>query len=152
MHWYTTIQGMAANNLSSYHKTLANQGHAMRFIVPTVLILVALIHALPVMGVLGATKLSQLYAITVQDPNLELLLRHRAVLFGLLAAFLAYAAVRPELHRLALIAGFISVMTFLALAQPAGALNTALTTVVRADWLALVLLVMGAIVHFKRSA
>ena len=32
----------------------------MRFVVPTVLILVALIHALPVMGVLGATKLSQL--------------------------------------------------------------------------------------------
>ena len=123
----------------------------MRFVVPTVLVFVALIHALPVIGVLGATKLSQLYAITVQDPNLELLLRHRAVLFGLLAVFLAYAAIRPELHRLALIAGFISVVTFLALAQPAGALNTALTNVVRADWLALVLLVIGAVVHFKRS-
>jgi|JI10StandDraft_1071094.scaffolds.fasta_scaffold81916_2 hypothetical protein len=117
----------------------------MRFIVPSVLILVAAIHALPVMGVLGAAKLSQLYGITVQDPNLELLLRHRAVLFGLLAAFLAYAAVRPELHRIALVAGFASVVSFLLLAQFTSSLNTALVTVVRADWFALPLLVVGTI-------
>jgi hypothetical protein len=124
----------------------------MRFIVPSVLILVAAIHALPVMGIIGAAKLSQLYGITVQDPNLELLLRHRAVLFGLLAAFLAYAAVRPELHRMALVAGFASVVSFLVLAQPTFSLNTALVTVVRVDWLALALLVAGAIAHFRGPA
>ncbi len=124
----------------------------MRFIVPSVLILVAAIHALPVMGVIGAAKLSQLYGITVQDPNLELLLRHRALLFGLLAAFLAYAAVRPELHRMALVAGFVSVVSFLVLAQPTSSLNTALMTVVRADWLALALLVVGTIAHFRMVA
>ena len=48
----------------------------MRFVVPTVLILVAAIHALPIMGVFGARKLAQLYGITVQQPNLELLMRH----------------------------------------------------------------------------
>jgi hypothetical protein len=124
---------------------------AMRFVVPTVLILVAIIHALPILGVLGAAKLTALYGITVRDPNLELLLRHRAVLFGLLAAFLVYAAVRPELHRLALVAGFVSVISFLVLAQPVGSLNTALITVVRADWLALALLVVGAVCHFRRG-
>jgi hypothetical protein len=124
---------------------------AMRFVVPTVLILVATIHALPILGVLGAAKLTQLYGITVQDPNLVLLLRHRAVLFGLLAAFLAYAAVRPELHRLALVAGFVRVISFLVLAQPAGSLNTGLTAVVRADWLALALLVFGAVFHFRAT-
>jgi hypothetical protein len=124
---------------------------AMRFVVPTILILVAIIHALPILGVLGAAKLTELYGITVRDPNLELLLRHRAVLFGLLAAFLACAAVRPELHRLALVAGFVSVMSFLFLAQPVGSLNTALITVVRADWIALTLLVVGAVCHFRRG-
>jgi hypothetical protein len=126
--------------------------HAMRFVVPSVLLLVAAIHALPVMGVVGAVKLSQLYGITVQDPNLEVLLRHRAVLFGLLAAFLAYAAVRPELHRLALVAGLVSVVSFLLLAQSASALNAAVANVVRADWVALVLLVVGAAVHAARQA
>ena len=123
----------------------------MRLIVPAVLVVVALIHALPIMGVLGAAKLSQLYGIPVQEANLELILRHRAVLFGLLAAFLAYAAVRPELHRIALGAGFVSVISFLVLAHPSASLNTALTTVVRADWVALVLLVVGAMAHFKLS-
>ena len=123
----------------------------MRFVVPSVLILVAVIHAFPVVGVLGATKLSQLYGIAVQDPNLELVLRHRAVLFGLLAAFLAYAALRPELHRLALVAGFVSVISFLVLAQPSSSLNTALTTVVRVDWLALALLVVGAVAHLRAN-
>jgi hypothetical protein len=123
----------------------------MRFVVPSVLILVAAIHALPIMGVLGASKLSQLYGITVQDPNLELLLRHRAILFGLLACFLAYAAVRPKLRRLALLAGLVSVISFLVLAQPAGHLTSAVTTVVRADWLALVLLVVATFVHVKRG-
>jgi hypothetical protein len=119
----------------------------MRFVVPVVLLLVALIHALPLVGVLGAAKLTQLYGIDVQDPTLELLLRHRAVLFGLLAAFLAYAAIRPELHRLALVAGFISVASFLVLARLASAYNPELSTVVRADWLALVLLAAGAVAH-----
>ena len=123
----------------------------MRFVVPSVLSLVAVIHAFPVVGVLGATKLSQLYGIAVQDPNLELVLRHRAVLFGLLAAFLAYAALRPELHRLALVAGFVSVISFLVLAQPSSSLNTALTTVVRVDWLALALLVVGAVAHLRAN-
>ena len=119
----------------------------MRFVVPAVLLIVALIHALPLVGVVGAAKLTQLYGIDVQDPTLELLLRHRAVLFGLLAAFLAYAAIRPELHRLALIAAFISVASFLVLARLASAYNPELSTVVRADWLALVLLAAGAVAH-----
>jgi len=119
----------------------------MRFVVPAVLLIVALIHALPLVGVMGAAKLTQLYGIDVHDPTLELLLRHRAVLFGLLAAFLAYAAIRPELHRLALVAGFISVASFLVLARLSSAYNPELSTVVRADWLALALLAAGAVAH-----
>lgn len=119
----------------------------MRFVVPVVLVLVAVIHALPLLGVLGADQVARLYGISAPDPNLELLLRHRAVLFGLLAAFLAYAAVRPELHRAALAAGFVSVVSFLVLSHLVGDYNAALATVVRVDWIALVLLVAGAVAH-----
>jgi hypothetical protein len=73
------------------------------------------------------------------------------VLFGLLAAFLAYAAVRPELHRFVLVASFVSVTSFSDLPQPTGSLNTALATVVLADWLALALLVVGALFHSRRG-
>ena len=47
---------------------------------------------LPLAGVLGAGRLSALYGIAFEEPNLVLLMRHRAVLFGLLGVFLAIAA------------------------------------------------------------
>jgi hypothetical protein len=67
--------------------------------------------------------------------------RHRAVLFGLLAAFLAYAAFHRHLHSLALIAAAVSVVAFLALAISVRNYNSALSSVVKADILALALLV-----------
>ena len=121
----------------------------MRFVVPAVLLVVAAIHVLPVIGVLGASQLSRLYGLPVHDANLELVLRHRALLFGLLAAFLGYAAFKPELHRLALIAGVASVSSFLVLASLVGPYNQAMATVVRVDGVALALLVVAAVVHLQ---
>lgn len=119
----------------------SNERLGMRWVVPVVLLLVAFIHVLPLMA---------LYGIPVQEPNLAVLLRHRAVLFGLLAAFLAFAAIHPPLHRLALVAGWVSVVSFLVLAHLEGPVNAALTTVVRADALALGLPVLGTAVHVWR--
>ncbi|MFN0185369.1 MAG: phosphopantetheine adenylyltransferase, partial [Aquabacterium sp.] len=129
----------------------ANQGPVMHVIVPAVLLLVALIHAPPVIGVLGGGRLARLYGIDVQDPAVVLLLRHRAVLFGLLAAGLSFAAFQPQLHGLALVAGLVSVASFLWLAPPARSLSQGLAGVVRADWLALALLVLGVAAHLLRS-
>ena len=121
----------------------------MRYIVPGVLLIVALIHVLPLAGVLGAAKLSSLYGIAVADPNLEIMMRHRAVLFGLLAAFLAYAAFHPRLHGLALVAGAVSVVSFLVLAGMVGGYNPALGTVVKVDIMAAVLLAVGFAFHLR---
>lgn len=123
----------------------------MRHVVPAALLLVAAIHVLPLAGVLGAARLSSLYGIAVQDPNLEILLRHRAVLFGLLAAFVGYAAFHRPLHGLALAAGFASVASFLVLALMVGQYNAALSTVVKADLVALVILGVAALVHLRRA-
>ncbi len=123
----------------------------MRFVVPVCLLVVAIIHALPLIGVLSAAKVAALYGITVQDPNLEILLRHRAVLFGLLAAFLAYAAFHRSLHGLALVAAWVSVAAFLALAVSVGGYNHALSVVVKADILAAFALVLGPIMHLRTA-
>lgn len=124
----------------------------MRFVVPLVLILVCVIHVMPVIGVAGGDRLSQLYGIGPLDANLELLLRHRAVMFGLLAALLAWSAFRPALHRLGLVAGTASAGSFLWLAPAGGALNANLVGVVRADVLALALLAIGIAFHVARPA
>jgi len=116
----------------------------MRHLVTAMLIVVAVIHLLPLSGVLGGVRLGALYGIPVDEPNLAILMRHRAVLFGLLGVFLLYAAFRPAYQVAAFVAGFVSVLSFLCLAWSTGGYNAQLGRVVIADDVALVCLVIGA--------
>ena len=109
------------------------------------LLVTAIIHLLPLAGVLGAERLRALYGIPVEGPDLEILLRHRAVLFGLLGGFLLLAAFRPALQGLGLLAGFASVLGFLALAWATPGYNPAIARVVAADWIALAALSIAAL-------
>jgi hypothetical protein len=67
------------------------------------------------------------------------------VLFGLLGAFLVYAAFRPGLQALALVAGFVSVVSFLAIAWSVGGYNAAIGRVVTADLVALACLIVASV-------
>ncbi|MEM9334465.1 MAG: phosphopantetheine adenylyltransferase [Pseudomonadota bacterium] len=117
----------------------------MKAAITVLLLLVGVIHLLPVSGVLGAERLAALYGISVAEPNLEVLMRHRAVLFALLGAYLVYAAFTPSAQVVAIVAGFVSVVSFLWLAQAAPAVNELLTRVVIADAVALACLVVAAV-------
>jgi len=116
----------------------------MRYLVPASLILAGIIHLLPLSGLLGADRLTALYGLDFSEPSLSILMRHRAVLFGLLGAFLVFAAFRPSLQPLAFIAAFVSVLSFLLLAWSSGDYNPQVGRVVTADLVALVALVIGA--------
>lgn len=116
-----------------------------RRLVAAGLLLAALIHLLPLSGVLGAAQLAQLYGIEVDGPDLAILLRHRAVLFGLLGSFLAIAAFRPAWQPTALAAGLASVLSFLALALAESGYNAALARVVMADLIVLAGLLVAAV-------
>ncbi|MEM7349272.1 MAG: phosphopantetheine adenylyltransferase [Acidobacteriota bacterium] len=118
----------------------------MRYVAPAALILVAIIHLLPLAGVLGSDRLEALYGITVDEPNLLLLMRHRAVLFGILGLLLVAAAFVRELRSSAFAAGFASVVSFLVLAGSKD-INAQVARVATADWIALVLLVIGLALH-----
>jgi hypothetical protein len=98
-------------------------------------------------GVLSAHRLQILYGIVIEDPNLEILMRHRAVLFGLLGAFLIAAAFIPSLQLAALAAGFVSVVSFLYLAAAVGSFNEQINRVVIADKVAVICLVVGAVAY-----
>ena len=119
----------------------------MRFIVPAMLLAVGIIHLLPLSGVLSATRLFDLYGISFDDPNLEILMRHRAVLFGLLGIFLLSSAFLPSLQLAALITGFVSVVSFLYLAYSVGGYNDQVNRIVTADKAALVCLLVGSIAY-----
>lgn len=119
----------------------------MTHLVAVMLLVVAIIHLLPVTGVLGSAQLQGLYGLRIDDPGLEVLMRHRAVLFALLGAFLVFAAFRPAYRTLAFLGGFASVLSFLVLAWAVGGYNDAIARVVAADWVALACLVVGAAAH-----
>ena len=120
----------------------------MRYLISAMLVIVAIIHLLPLPGVLGSERLAALYGLSFDEPNLAILMRHRAVLFGLLGVFFLVAAFRPELQPMAFAGGFVSVLSFLYLAWSAGGYNAQVGRVVAADGLALVCLVVGAATLF----
>ncbi len=112
----------------------------MQRIIPAMLISAALIHLVPLSGVLGASHLAHLYAIELADPNLLILMQHRAVLFGLVGLLLIAAARMPLYRPLAYIAGLVSAAAFVTLAWSVGNFNGAIAQVVKAD-----MLVIGAL-------
>ncbi|TWO70857.1 phosphopantetheine adenylyltransferase [Caenimonas sedimenti] len=116
----------------------------MRHLPAIALFLVGLIHLLPLAGVLGAARLASLYGVDATEPNLQILLRHRAVLFGLLGLFLCTSAFRPALQPLAWIGGFISVVSFIVIAWAVGGANAQVGRVFAMDLAALALLLVAA--------
>lgn len=125
----------------------------MQFVVSAMLVIVGLIHLLPLSGVLSGERLTALYGLPFDEPNLAILMRHRAVLFGLLGLFLLYAAFKPSVQVLALVAGFVSVISFLWLAKVTGSYNANIARVFTADIIALVCLIVGAAAYaFARRA
>ncbi|WP_150304194.1 phosphopantetheine adenylyltransferase [Pseudomonas saliphila] len=119
----------------------------MERVITGLLVLVGIIHLLPVSGVLGPESLAALYGVSLDEPNLEILMRHRAVLFGLLGLFLIYAAFRPAMQLLAIGAGFVSVVSFILIAWSVGGFNEAIRRVVLADVVAAVALVVAVAVY-----
>lgn len=104
---------------------------------------VGVIHLLPLVGVLGAERLNTLYGIAVGEPNLALLMRHRAVLFGLLGGVMLAGALHEPWRLLAYGLAWVSVVSFMLLAASQPGLNAAVLRVVKVDWVAVVFLLVG---------
>ena len=119
----------------------------MNLAIAVLLTLVGAILALPVAGVVDAAALTRLYGIAFDDPDLVILMRHRAVLLGLIGAFVICAAFKPALRVPAFVAASVAIGAFLWIALSAGGYNAALRTVVIADVVALGLTVVAIVLH-----
>lgn len=124
----------------------------MQSIATIMLLIVAAIHALPLLGAFGEKHLSGLYGISLGDPDLAILMRHRAVLFGLLGAFLFVAALTPPLRLAGFVAGAVSVGSFLLLAWHVGGYNDHLRKVFATDVIAAVCLACGLLAHLANGS
>lgn len=111
-------------------------------------VVVGIIHTLPLVGIMGASRLQALYGLNVSDPNLLVLLQHRAVLFGTVAMVMYAAAFNPSLHALAIAIAIISMASFIILVLLKPEINAALTRVAWVDVFALVVLLLGLLSQY----
>src|SRR5262245_23527421 len=118
----------------------------------TLILLVGLANLLPVVGVLSATRVQVLYGVALEDPNLVILMRHRAVLFGVVGGLLVASAFHAPLRLAGLVVGLISMVSFILIAWLVGNYGAELRRVVRVDVLASLALLGAAILDRLASA
>lgn len=117
----------------------------MKYVSIVALLIAGIIHLLPVPGVMGVSTLTRLYGIEVNNPNLAILLQHRALLFGALGVLMLCAIALPWLRVTALTVGLFSAASFIVVAMAVGGYNPAIGRVVVADVVASVLLAAGLV-------
>jgi len=114
------------------------------------MLVVAVVHLLPLSGFLGVDRLAVLYGTDITDPNLEILLRHRAVLFAILGSFIAIAAFRPEYQPAAFAMALVSIASFLYLSMTIADYNAAIRRVVIVDLVASLFLVLALVLYLLK--
>lgn len=109
----------------------------------------ALIHVLPLAGLFGRPLLERAYGVTLgEGHDLTILMQHRALLFGLLAAACFTAAANPGWRWAVGIAALISMWGFVLIA----ALQVHGLPIAKVMWIdvgAAALLSFGLLLHFK---
>jgi hypothetical protein len=107
------------------------------------LLLAAAIHLLPVSGAISNERLFKLYRVRFTDPNLIIMMRHRAAMFGIVAALMIAACFDAALRHAAFGVGFASAGSFLVIAWSVGGYSKAISRVVFADVVAVAALAVG---------
>lgn len=110
-------------------------------------VIVALIHLMPLVGLLGREMLNRAYGTSVDDPRVLTLLTHRALVFGLLGGLGLWAAWQPPRRAVVGVVLGISAAGFVVVAwlhhHSLASLGTALLKVVVADVVAVLLLLIA---------
>jgi hypothetical protein len=107
---------------------------------------VSLINLAPMVGAVSSKRLQALYGIAFEEPNLVVLMRHRAILLGIVGALLAVSAFFVPLRPAAYAAGFTSMLSFVLIAWRTGGYNKELRRVVLADLVASAALLVAALI------
>jgi len=123
----------------------------MELVFRVCLFITGIINIVPSILAFIPSKISNSYGIQVPDPNYELLLRHRAVLLGIIGGVLIYSAITKKYYSVAVCTGLISMVSFIILYKLVnGEINPELGKVMKMDVIAIVILLIGfALYKFK---
>ncbi len=119
----------------------------MNVLLAVLLVTVGLINAVPGLAALVPGAVGRVYGVDASDRNVEVLLRHRAILLFLVGAGLIVSAFVTPVRDAALVAGAVSMSSYAVLAL-GNQSNAHLRRVAYIDIGALLLLAAAVVIRF----
>lgn len=114
------------------------------------LFIAGVINLLPSLLAFFPDRIAKSYGIEIADVNYELLLRHRAILFGVIGGFMILSALKRIHYKAATTIGLISMISFILLFLLIGdGISPELKKVMIIDVVATVILCLGAILVWR---
>ena len=92
-------------------------------------------------------KISESYGIEIPNVDFELLLRHRAVLFGIVGGLMIYSAITKKYYSISVAVGLISMISFVILYFLINGINTELQNVMKIDLVGIAVLIIGFLLY-----
>ena len=117
----------------------------MKTVASVLLGLVGVLHLVPTLGVLSAARLEGMYGVGIDGGDLATLMRHRAVLFGIAGGVMLLGAIRDQYRTLGLVVGFVTTVSFVALAWLEGAAGAEVRRVALADTVGVAMLALAVV-------
>lgn len=105
----------------------------MQTLVTGLLIGVALINLAPIVGALSGAQLQRLYGFPFEGDSLLILMRHRAILLGIVGGLLVASAAQRQWLTLAAPAALVSMVSFIGIVWLQGGANAALERILWMD-------------------
>ncbi|GAB5412639.1 MAG: hypothetical protein Cons2KO_02420 [Congregibacter sp.] len=104
---------------------------------------VGIINVLPVVGLFYPSNMTGAYGIEINTSELELLLRHRAMLFGIIGGFALISLALPQFRVSALLLAGISMLGFVLLVWGSPGISPQISRIAMIDLIGLPIVALG---------
>jgi hypothetical protein len=120
----------------------------MKKLITVCLVIVGLINFVPVLALISLQKLEEAYSISLLSNNLIILMKHRALLFGILGGYIIYSAFIRIHQGPAILMAAISMFGFVVILHYVGGYNKSLYKVLIFDYIGLLFLVIAIVLKY----
>ncbi len=123
----------------------------MKHLATAGILVAAAINLAPALGAFSPERMAAAYGVVLDDPDLEILMRHRAVLFGIVGSLLVLAAFHEPARRIGYLVGFASMLSFLAVAGWVGDYSDSIRRIAIVDLVGIAALAVAAATDWHRN-
>jgi hypothetical protein len=117
----------------------------VRILSNTLIFLAGLVNLAPLSGLISASRLQALYGFGFETADLLILMRHRAILFGIVGSLLVASVFHPPLRAVGIAAGLVSMLSFVVIVWLAASHNAELARLAAVDLAASIGLIGAAL-------